>query len=145
MKVIQFAISGWAVQMGVDVGTLKKRVIQSGVQIKPGKKYTAREVLRFWTGDKEAAQAREANARAELLENKLRIESGQIFTGDQFDTMFNELVIPLRARYLAMPAECAVLCNPTDPQFARAALDSWVRDNLPKLREAVQKSNSSNG
>jgi hypothetical protein len=137
------SVTAWAAELGMDYKTLRKRLIQSGVEIRQAHKFTIGQIFRAWTGDKEAAQAREANARAELLENKLRLEREQIFTGDQFDKMFNELVMPLRARLLAMPAECAVLCNPTDPQFARLALDSWVRDNLPRIRNAV-KANSSN-
>jgi hypothetical protein len=137
------SVTAWAHELGMDYKTLKKRLIQAGWEIKQARKFKVGEIFRAWTGDKEAAQAREANARAELLENKLRIESGQIFTGEQFDTMFNELVMPMRSRLLAMPAECAVNCNPSDPQFARVALESWVRDNIPKMREAVKKGNPS--
>jgi hypothetical protein len=88
--------------------------------------------------------AREAAAKGEMAERKSKLQKKELITLEEFEAMFRELVMPIRARLLAMPAECAVLCNPTDPQFARVALDSWVRDNIPKMREAVQKGNSAN-
>ena len=137
-------LNAWSVALGLDFHTLKKRLLAAGVEIKPRKTYCARVVFRAWTGDKEQAQAREANARAEILEHKLRIERGELFSSEEWDKRFNQFVMPIRARLLSMPAECAVNCNPADPQFARAALDLWVKENLPKMREAVEKANSSN-
>ncbi len=47
--------------------------------------------------------------------------------------------VPVRQRLMALPAEAAPRCNPSDPDHARDALQQWVDGALSRIREELPK------
>ncbi len=132
----------WSRELGMSRETLAKRLRATDLHLKRNQLITARQIFNAWTGGKDEAQAREANARAELLEYKLRFQTGEIITYAEVEKMFGEVLLPCRQRLLAMPSECAHTANPTDPAHAQAALQDWVNINLPVMRGMNTKKKS---
>jgi hypothetical protein len=80
---------------------------------------------------------REAKARAKLLEFEVKQKTGELVSMAEVQALFTAALLPVRQRLLAMPAECCTSANPTDPQHARAALQTWVDTALPMIREQL--------
>jgi hypothetical protein len=48
--------------------------------------------------------------------------------------------VATRQRLDALPSEAAPLCNPTDPEHARLALEGWLASSLPIIRAGADAS-----
>lgn len=87
----------------------------------------------------EAAKTREAMARAALLEKKLAEKNKDLIPSGEAEELIRTALLPVRQRLMALASEAAVMCNPTDPQFAHAALTQWVDRALPMIRAHIEK------
>lgn len=79
-------------------------------------------------------RARRENEELELAEKRR-----DLVPMAEVDAKLVATFLPIRQRLMALPAEAAARCNPSDPQLAREALDRWVTDSLPLLRSSTQE------
>lgn len=126
-----------ATEFGVSRETIRRGLATNGVKEKS--EYTTKEIHRALAGDLKAARAREAMANAELREMEVAEKTGSLVEMEAVEKMYGDALIPVRQRLLALPAECATRANPTDPQFAREALQRWVDEALPIIRATLPK------
>lgn len=124
-------------EFGCSRETIRRGLAANGVAEK--KTYSTREIHRALAGDLKSARAREAMANAKLKEDVLAEREGVLVEMAEVERLYGEALIPVRQRLLSMPAECATRANPTDPQFAREALQRWVDEALPIIREKLPK------
>lgn len=83
-------------------------------------------------------QIRATRAKADRQEREEKQAAGLLVPFEDVRRMYGAALMPIRQRLLALPAECATRANPTDPQFARDALQRWVDESLPLIRDALQ-------
>jgi hypothetical protein len=138
MKTIDATLNQWAESLAMEPRTLGRRLSRAEIVVKPRQRLTATEIFKALLGDKEAAQARESNARAEKLERENKEAEGLTVKVEDMQKVLRDILLPVRQRILALPSEAAHLCNPSDPQFARAALLEWVDRALPIIRESIK-------
>lgn len=84
-------------------------------------------------------QTREASARADLLELERAEKRRELVPLAEVQTMISDALLPVRQRFLAAPAELCNRANPTDPQFAREAIQHWVDESLRLIRDELPK------
>lgn len=125
--------------LGIDPKTMNKRLRDRGHEIGQNRKYTLAEIVAAYLGDLEAERIRETRANADLKELELRRESGELVSMDEVQSMMNKVYLPMRQRLNALPSEMAAKTNPTDPEHARAQLNSWVDQALVLIREQLPK------
>ena len=80
-----------------------------------------------------------AVTRRIALERENAERSGELVKMEEVTKLYTEALLPIRQRFLALPGECATRCNPSDAQFAREALQRWVDESLPLIREQLPK------
>lgn len=85
-----------------------------------------------------SAKVDETRARAALLEMEKRQLDGELVKLDEVQRLISRVLLPIRQRLNALPAECASQVNPTDPVFARQALQRWVDESLPMIRAKLK-------
>jgi hypothetical protein len=139
MKTIEATLNQWAETLGIEPRTLGRRLTRAEIKVEPRQKLTAKQIFTALMGDKEAAQAREANARAEKLERENAEATDSLCKMEDVQKVMRETLLPVRQRLMALPSEAAHLCNPTDPQFAQQALQGWVDRSLPLIRDGINK------
>ena len=138
MKTIEATINQWAESLAMEPRTLGRRLSRAGITVKPRQQLTATDIFKALTSDKEAAQARESNARADLLEMEKAEKEKRTIDVAEMEKVLRDIHLPIRQRFLALPSEACHLCNPTDPMFAHAALLAWVDMSLPIIRESIK-------
>ncbi len=126
-----------ATEFGVSRETIRRGLSTNGVKSK--EEYTTREIHGAISGDLKAARTREALANAIAAERENRIAEGELMETQEVVEFYTQALLPIRQRLLALPNECATRVNPTDPQFAREALQRWVDDALPMIRDGLPK------
>jgi hypothetical protein len=125
--------------LGVSNPSLAGRLRRADINFAAGELLTARQIYTAMTSAKEAAQAREAAARAEKIERENRIEDGGIMERATVDRYLREILGPVSQRFDSLASECCALCNPTDPAFARTALESWAAQARVLIREGAKR------
>jgi hypothetical protein len=83
------------------------------------------------------SRAREAKARADEAERRNAQQEGSVFNAETVRQVMRDALVPIRQRLMALPSEACHNCNPTDPQFAREALQTWVDNTLPMIRDGI--------
>jgi hypothetical protein len=126
-------------EFGVSRETIRRGLASAGIAPKSG--YTTREVCAAIFGDIKTATARERLANAIARERENRVADGVLIPLADNLAWQEKVLNPVRQRLLALPAQMAQRCNPTDPQFAQAALDTWLAETLPILRAEIAKAN----
>ena len=81
------------------------------------------------------SRARLVAAKAQREELKLAVEKKELMPWDEVQTVVRNGAQSMRQRLDSLPSEAAHLCNPTDPEHARLALEGWVKSSLPIIRE----------
>lgn len=87
-------------------------------------------------------QTRESQARADLLEIERAEKRRDLIPLAEVQAIVREAFLPVRQRFLALPAELCNRVNPTDPQFAREGLQHWVDEALRLVREELPQPNT---
>jgi hypothetical protein len=126
-------------EWNIDLKTLKKGLASRGHVIRKGAKFTTLQICAAIYGDLEFERILETRARRLALERDNEEADGLTVKMEEVQQLYSEALLPVRQRFLAMPAECATRANPTDPQFAREALQHWVDAALPLIREQLPK------
>ena len=76
-----------------------------------------------------------------VREGRISYESatGKLIDVDAYREVRDSVLTPLFQTVADLPRDAALSCNPENPDVARTALDSWLRD---RLRPAMEKANS---
>jgi phage terminase Nu1 subunit (DNA packaging protein) len=135
----RLTVEAAAREIGVSRETLRRNLRELGEDTKRGKQFTLRTIYRALTGDLKGHRVRLAKVDADLAELEFSERAGNLVSMEEVQQLFSESLQPVRQRLLALPAECATRANPTDPQFARQALQEWVDQSLPMIREQLPK------
>lgn len=137
----KFPLQALSEMFGVGSALLRRAMLAAGVEVKAGVRYTVREAYDALSGSglMRAAKAREAAARATILELKAAGIQGETFRRAEAEAFIVGQLQPIRERLDALPATMAIETNPGDPGHARAALQRWV-DGL--VKEMSQRSAS---
>jgi hypothetical protein len=90
-------------------------------------------------------KARLVAAQAQREELKLAKDLGDSIPWADAQMTISTLARVARQRLDALPAEVAHLCNPTDPEHARIALEQWVASSLPIIRGDTDKLRAASG
>jgi hypothetical protein len=86
-------------------------------------------------GDGERERIRVAAADAERKERENQIAKRELIPMDEARQAIGGCLITIRQRLVAVPAELASSVNPSDPEFARKALEQWRDEVLKSCRE----------
>jgi hypothetical protein len=84
-------------------------------------------------------QEKETRARRKLLEERLRVSKRELVPLEEAADMIRRMLLPARQRLLGAPAELASRCNPSDPEFARRALQQWSDESLRYCGGEIEK------
>lgn len=133
----KLTISGAAREFGVAAQTIKKRMHEKGHNLEACKEYSVKEYFEALSENPRLAAARLANARADDQERLNRISSGESIPLEDNLAWQEKVLLPIRQALMALPGTQSSRCNPADPTFAHAALDAWVRQQLPLLRNEI--------
>lgn len=136
---IKLSLEHASIAFAVSKETLRRGLIALDAETGVGILYPLRTIYRALTGDLDAEKTRETRARADLLEMERKQKQGELVPMSEVDRLYTDALLPVRQRFLALPAEAATRCNPTDPTCAREALQQWVDDALPMIREKLPK------
>lgn len=128
-----------SVEFGVTRETIRRGLTKNSIEVKPNKRYTTREIHSALSGDIDQARARDLMASAISRERENRIADSELIPLADNLAWQERVLLPFRQRLLALPGVMSQRCNPTDPAFAQAALETWVKETLPILREEVAK------
>jgi hypothetical protein len=128
-----------ATEWGTNIDTLTRGLRVLGVEVRPKRTYTTRQIFTAIAGDLQHERTREARARADLLELEKRIKQGELFEEEQAIAMVRAAFQPFRQSIIALPAAYAARCNPGDPQLAREQLEI-ARDGLLRLLREYEPS-----
>lgn len=131
----RLTLNKWAVELGTEFRTLKKRLLAAGLEVKARQTFTTREIVDAWTGGIHASKARLLAAEARIRELELAEMEKKLMPWDEVQTVVRNGARSMRQRLDSLPSEAAHLCNPTDPEHARLALEGWVKAALPIIRE----------
>lgn len=125
-------------EFGVTRETIRRGLRALGVDSADGT-FTTRQVHTAIAGDLDAERIRDTRASANLKEMDEAERRGELVAMSDVERLYTDCLLPIRQRFLALPAECAVLANPTDPTHAREQLQAWVDKSLPMIREKLPK------
>lgn len=134
-----------ASELDIDRRTLTARLKAIGLDPKKGRTFTTREIVRAYIGDHQYEKILETRVKRELLEIEKAKAQRTLVELAEAEEILNNCLFPIDQRLAALPIEAAPLCNPSDPQLARAELQRWVDRNRPKIRSGIQSSNESAG
>lgn len=136
---MKWTINKAAQEWGIDRRTLTIRLTGIGFTVGNGSKFHTRDISRAIVGELEREKILETQQRRMLLEMEVKERGAELVKMSEVEKVLTDTLLPVRQRLLALPAEAAARCNPSDPQFAREALQRWVDDSLPAIRDKFKK------
>lgn len=124
-------------EFAVDRRTLTRGLAERGITVKPGAKYTIKQLHDAIAGDLEYEKTRLTRADADLREMD-KLEKKHILVPlSEVADIVNPILLTVRQRLNNLAAECGIRCNPTDPALAEQQLNDWVARTLPMVREKL--------
>jgi hypothetical protein len=132
---ISLTASQAAKSIGIQVSQLQHQLDRLGIEVVKGKKYKLRDIFKALTGDLQAEKAREVRLRSDHLELQIAAQNEDLVSMDRAKEMVTSMFLPVRQRLLSLPEAMAARVNPTDPVFARMALEEWVETSFQLLYE----------
>lgn len=137
---MKWTISRACIEWSVDPKTLKKGLSERGIlKREKGENYTTLQICAGIYGDLDFERTLETRARRKALEAEQLERDAVTIVMEEAQQIYTEALLPVRQRLLAMPSECATRANPTDPKFARDALQGWVDSALTLIRAKLPK------
>lgn len=83
-------------------------------------------------------RARDLRITRMLKEQTYQERAKQLVSMDEVNRILSDAFLPVRQRIMSLPS-IANLCNPTDPAFARKALQVFADESWPLLRAELDK------
>lgn len=136
---MKWSVNAAAKEFRVDRRTLNRALEAFGESVGNGARFHTQVICGALFGEREREQIRLLKADAELKEMDLHQQRKELVQMADVQTLLTEMLLPIRQRWLALPAECCAMVNPSDPQFAREALQRWVDESLPLVRSGLPK------
>ena len=133
---ISLTISEAARQLGVLDERLRLDLQALGQEITKGKKYPLKLVFKALHNDGKQAIVRKNQEIADLMAVKRQRITRELLHRDEVSQYISATFAPVREQVIAMPAMLAGKVNPSDPEHARAHLETW-RDLF--LRQCKEK------
>ena len=126
-----------AEEFGLGYDTVRRALLACGHDPGRTSRFTTREVFEAVSGAGllKTAKAREAAARAEMLELKTSEKRGDMMPSHEVEQFLTKHLQPLREAMNSMPSMLAGRVNPTDPQFAHTTLQQWVDQTVEMMRK----------
>jgi hypothetical protein len=129
----------------LDRATIKRRLQAAGVAIPKGEKLDLATVLPVLVkGDPSTADELRAKriahtaAKTALLELDRKQREQELVEMGEAEAMIRSTLLPIRSLILSAPAVLAAKVNPSDPEHARAQIQSWVDNGLKTIREDIK-------
>lgn len=123
------------VEFGVSRETIKRGLLEIGVEYSPGGAWPTKTIVRAISGDGKQERARLTRAQADREEIEVAKLRGEIVTVSEMNGLWSSLLGPIRDAITNMPQTAAAKCNPTDPTLAMGELTAAVNHLLRGLRE----------
>lgn len=139
---IELTLFGWQDELGIEVKTIRSRLIKAGVEIIPHQKLSAYTVLTALSskGEKDEALTRKAMAEAESIERENKKEDGLLIDLPEADkAIWSRVLSPLRTELETMPDRLAGLVNPDEQERAHGILQDWVEQTKKQILEGKKK------
>lgn len=140
--VVRFSIERAAREMNVSRETLRRGLMEIGEKTEKGQQFTLRKIYLALSGDAKSARARVWKADAELKELEVKVRNRELVLLTEVEKRIAEFALPIRQRFTSLAGEASAKCNPSDPEFARVALESWSADALRIVRDDFMKERS---
>ena len=131
-------------EFAIPKATLRRKLLSAGVPVGDGELYTVAQIHAALMGSLDAERIRETRARADLLELERAEKQRDLVPMAEAEAATTSALLPIRQRLMALPSEASTRCNPSDPQLAREALDRWLADSLPMIRDGIKASKGGN-
>ena len=134
---IKWTLLRAATEFGVARETLRRGLRQLAIDVETDATYTTKQIFTALAGDLKTERIRETRARADLLERERREKDRELVPLAEVLSMVNSSHLPIRQRLNSLPSEMCKRANPGDPQLAHDALQRWVDESLPLIREGL--------
>jgi hypothetical protein len=135
---MKLSITKAAVEFGVSKETIRRGLREQDIpESKDG--YPLRVLFRAAGGDFKFERTRRERAEAESRELSNGERKRELIALEEARRAIAEVLAPVRQRIVTVPTEMANRCNPTDPEFARAALSEWRDETLRGIRADILK------
>jgi hypothetical protein len=145
VKQVNWSIQQAAFQFNVPPNTLKRKLLQAGVEIGRGVYHNAETIHRA-LADAENAVQRLAAAKLKQAEAEAALKQLDQQEREQSLVPLEEakrlIILPMRAasqKIRDLPARCAGQCNPADPINAREVLEEAVREVCDTILDVCKK------
>lgn len=138
---MDWTIEKAATEFGVARETIRRGLAQAGVEVKRGRgnTFTTRQIFAALAGDLKIERTLKTRVERETLELEKRKLEGELVSLEEVTALVTPAFLPIRQRLNGLPAALASQCNPTDPLLARDALQRWVAETLPLIRETLPR------
>jgi hypothetical protein len=138
---MRWTVTRAASEFGFDPKTVTARLKAIGLTPRSGRTFHTREITKALFGDLDTEKLLEVRERRKLLEKENATLDRTLVSMTEAEEILNNCLFPIDQRLAALPIEAAPLCNPSDPQLARAELQRWVDRNRPKIRNGIEAAN----
>jgi phage terminase Nu1 subunit (DNA packaging protein) len=141
-----YTLNGLASVARLDKRTVQRRLQKSGIKVAAGTRYRLPDVFAALCATDidpahpeamRAEKLRQTRARADLLELRKARETADLVPMCEAEAMVRSTLLPIREMILSAPVVLAARVNPTDPEHARAQIQSWVDNGLRSVRETI--------
>ena len=138
---LEATLNAWAGQLRMEPRTLEKKLALAAIEIKPGKSFSAAQVVNALMGDKYLEEVRNLKADADRKEREEKEAKGILVKMPDVEAKLSEtLVVPLLTMLNSLGTTLDTRCNPTDPELARQAIEDHVERTMkPQLLSSLGK------
>lgn len=139
------SLASCSASTGVPIGALRKgkRLCPAAF---PGSRVKFLAFVEWWFSqdqsceiDYAALKAKKMALENDALEMDLADRHGDTIRMEDAKQLIRNSLMPVRQRLVALPAEMAHRCNPSDPGFARKALEGWRTEAMEFCRVETMK------
>ena len=145
MRLAQWSVQQAAFQFGVQPVTLKKKLLDAGVEIGRGIYHDPETVHKALSSVNNsvarmaAAKLKSSEENARLTELDRMERERTLVSLDEAKTLVQQVLNAVIQKSKGLPARLAGQCNPGDPALAREALDEGIRDIFETAKDVCSK------
>jgi hypothetical protein len=124
-------------EFNVERNTLRRRLRAQGITVGPKRTYTTRQLLTAIYTDYDKAHAEKEVEEARIARVEAELAEGNSFNREEVTSIVRDNFAPIREDVIALPGQLSALCNPADPDHARAHLEAWRDQFLKRRKEKI--------
>ena len=133
---LAFTVNAWAGAIGCDPKSIVRRLAKQRIPYESGGLITAHDLIKCFTGDKEAAMVEKLQAETDRIHREELEAQGELVRLPVMEEkIWQRLLMPLRQELELMPEKVSALANPNNPSAALGALRAWVEEIKRTLLE----------